>query len=127
VGVRDRDVVSRIAQLVRAGAALTSYTCPVCGTVLVRLGGGELYCANCDRTVIVARSEAEAQEALEVYQLRDARRAVFNKIVEVSRLIEKAPIDELDHYGRVLITLLEAYERLSRIGRQFGEGEKGRG
>ena len=121
---RDRDVVSRIAQLVRAGATLTSYTCPVCGTVLVKLRSGELYCANCDRPVIVARSESEVQETLEVYQLRDARRAVFNRIIEVSRLIEKAPLDELDHYGRVLITLLEAYERLSRVGRQVEGGEK---
>jgi Uncharacterized Zn-finger containing protein len=46
------------------------YTCPACGTVLVRLKTGELYCANCERAVVLVKTEEEAQQALEVIQLR---------------------------------------------------------
>ncbi|MEM0479307.1 MAG: Sjogren's syndrome/scleroderma autoantigen 1 family protein, partial [Pyrobaculum sp.] len=74
----ERDVVKKIAQLVRAGAVLTSYTCPACGTVLVKLKTGELYCANCERTVVLVKSDEHAQQALEVIQLREVRRILFD-------------------------------------------------
>ncbi|MCC6020347.1 MAG: hypothetical protein LM577_03125 [Thermoproteaceae archaeon] len=111
----ERDPVKKIAQLVRAGAVLTAYTCPACGTVLVKLKTGELYCANCERAVVVVRSEEEAQQALEVVQLREVRRIIFDKILQLGREIERLSASEMLEHLRSMNLLLEVYERLSRI------------
>ncbi len=110
------DAIKKIAELVRAGAVLTSYVCPACGTVLVRLKSGEYYCARCEKPVLLARSEDEAKVVTEVYQIKEARSAIFNRILEVSSKIETAPIEDLPEYTRTLLLLLDAYERLARIG-----------
>lgn len=109
------DVVKKIAQLVRAGAALTSYTCPACGTVLVRLKTGELYCANCERAVVLVKTEEEAQQALEVLQLREVRRIIFDKILQLGRQIENLEASEMVDHLRSMALLLDIYERLSKI------------
>ncbi|ACB39618.1 Sjogren's syndrome/scleroderma autoantigen 1 family protein [Pyrobaculum neutrophilum] len=109
------DVVKKIAQLVRAGAALTPYTCPACGTVLVRLKTGELYCANCEKTVVLVKTEEEAQEKLEVIQLREVRRIVFDKILQLGRELEKLSASEMVDHLRSMSLLLDIYERLSRV------------
>lgn len=107
--------MKKIAQLVRAGAALTPYTCPVCGTVLVRLKTGELYCANCEKTVVLVKSDEEAQQALEVIQLREVRKIIFDKILQLGRELEKLTASEMVDHLRSMSLLLDIYERLSRI------------
>lgn len=107
--------MKKIAQLVRAGAALTPYTCPACGTVLVRLKTGELYCANCEKTVVLVKSEEEAQQALEVIQLREVRKIIFDKILQLGRELEKLTASEMVDHLRSMSLLLDIYERLSRI------------
>jgi UPF0148 protein len=108
-------VVKRIAELVRAGGTLTSYTCPACGTVLVRLKTGEYYCANCERTVVVVKSEEEAQKVSEVYSLREVRQTVFNKILTLGREIGELDGEELYDKLRTLSILLDIYEKLSKM------------
>jgi len=115
------DPVKKIAQLVRAGATLTAYTCPACGTVLVRLKTGELYCANCERTVVLVKTEEEAQQALEIVQLREVRRIVFDKILQLGREIEKLSASEMVDHLRSMSLLIDIYERLSRL---HGEGQR---
>lgn len=114
-------VVKRIAELVRAGATLTSYTCPVCGTVLVRLKTGEYYCANCEKTVVVVRSEEEAQRAAEVYRLNEVRQIIFNKILAVGKEVGELNSDELMDRLRVLSMLIDIYEKLSKFSLQKQE------
>jgi UPF0148 protein len=121
----ERDVVKRIAQLVRAGATLTSYTCPVCGTVLVRLKTGELYCANCERTVVLVKSDEEAQQALEVIQLREVRKIVFDKILQLGKELEKLSASEMIDHLRSISLLLDIYERLSRVHTEAAKTQTG--
>jgi UPF0148 protein len=109
----ERDVVKKIAQLVRAGAVLTSYTCPACGTV--QLKTGELYCANCERTVVLVKSDEHAQQALEVIQLREVRKILFDKIIEMGKEIERLPPSELIDHLRSMALLLEIYDKLSKV------------
>ncbi|MEZ0249274.1 MAG: Sjogren's syndrome/scleroderma autoantigen 1 family protein [Thermoproteus sp.] len=109
-------VVKKIAELVRAGATLTSYTCPVCGTVLVRLKTGEYYCANCERTVVVVKSEEEAQRVSELYTLKEVRQAVFNKILALGRELGGLDGEELYERLKALSMLLDIYEKLSKLG-----------
>jgi Uncharacterized Zn-finger containing protein len=108
-------VVKRIAELVRAGATLTSYTCPACGTVLVRLKTGEYIAPTAKGPWSWLKSEEEAQKLSEVYSLREVRQTVFNKILTLGRQIGELDGEELYDRLRTLSILLDIYEKLSKM------------
>jgi len=56
------DKIRLMAELLRSGATLTDLSCPVCASPLFRLKSGELWCAQCQKKVIVVKEEEEARE-----------------------------------------------------------------
>jgi len=115
VGSRDF-VAKKMAQLIRAGAALTSYTCPVCGTPLLRLKTGEYYCANCDKPVVVVRSDAEEKEVMIRYGLMDIRDTLYERLVMINNeLKDTKDIDRINDLVKSMILLLDAYDRVTKI------------
>jgi len=115
VGSRDL-VAKKMAQLIRAGAALTSYTCPVCGTPLLRLKTGEYYCANCDKPVVVVRSDAEEKEVMIRYGLMDIRDTLYERLVMINNeLKDTKDIDRINDLVKSMILLLDAYDRVTKI------------
>ncbi len=115
VGSRDL-VAKKMAQLIRAGATLTSYTCPVCGTPLLRLKTGEYYCANCDRPVVIVRSDAEEKEVMIKYGLMDIRDTLYERLVMINNeLKETKDIDRINELVRSMVLILEAYDKITQI------------
>ena len=105
-----------MAQLIRAGATLTSYTCPVCGTPLLRLKTGEYYCANCDRPVVIVRSDAEEKEVMIRYGLMDIRDTLYERLVMINNeLKETKDIDRINELVRSMVLILEAYDKINQI------------
>ncbi len=66
----DRTKLRSMADLLRSGATLTSLACPVCSSPLFRLKNGELWCAQCEKKVVVV--------ATRVLQLRRNRQTSFS-------------------------------------------------
>jgi len=115
VGSRDL-VAKKMAQLIRAGATLTSYTCPVCGTPLLRLKTGEYYCANCDKPVVVVRSDAEEKEVMIRYGLMNIRDTLYERLVMINNeLKDTKDIDRINDLVKSMILLLDAYDRVTKI------------
>ncbi len=109
-------VAKKMAQLIRAGATLTSYTCPVCGTPLLRLKTGEYYCANCDRPVVIVRSDAEEKEVMIRYGLMDIRDTLYERLVMINNeLKETKDIDRINELVRSMVLILEAYDKITQI------------
>jgi len=53
--------VKEMAEMLRQGAKMLSYSCPECGSPLFQLKSGEVWCARCQkRVVIVAEDEDES-------------------------------------------------------------------
>jgi len=117
VNVSSRDLVAKkMAQLIRAGATLTSYTCPVCGTPLLKLKTGEYYCANCDRPVVIVRSDAEEKEVMIRYGLMDIRNTLYERLVMINNeLKETKDIDRINELVRSMVLILEAYDKITQI------------
>ena len=117
MSVSSRDLVAKkMAQLIRAGATLTSYTCPVCGTPLLRLKTGEYYCANCDRPVVIVRSDAEEKEVMIRYGLMDIRDTLYERLVMINNeLKETKDIDRINELVRSMVLILEAYDKITQI------------
>jgi len=115
-------VAKKMAQLIRQGATLTQYTCPVCGTPLLRLRSGKYYCAKCDREVVVVRSDEEEREVTIRYGLINVRDVVFSKIMELSRELGK--VNDIDDVNRYAVTLTNLLNALGMINRLIGEQGK---
>ncbi|GAB6947072.1 Sjogren's syndrome/scleroderma autoantigen 1 family protein [Vulcanisaeta sp. JCM 16161] len=117
MSVSSRDLVAKkMAQLIRAGATLTSYTCPVCGTPLLRLKTGEYYCANCDRPVVIVRSDAEEKEVMIKYGLMDIRDTLYERLVMINNeLKETKDIDRINELVKSMVLILEAYDKITQI------------
>lgn len=119
----DSLVIKKMAQLIRAGAVLTSYTCPVCGTPLLKLKSGEHYCAKCDKPVVIVRSDEEEIEVSMRYKLMEIRSTIFDKIVTLNEVLKKSTEEDLDKVQEVtrsLLLLLEAFERVGKLINELG-------
>ncbi len=128
IPVRGDDlVVKKMAQLIRAGARLTSYSCPACGTPLLQLKTGEYYCAKCDKQVVIVRSEEEEAQVTMKFGLAEVRDIVFQKILMLGKELGKITISELESLQditRSLLLLLEAFEKLNKIIRESEKEKK---
>ncbi len=123
--VSRRDLVAKkMAQLIRAGATLTSYTCPVCGTPLLKLKTGEYYCANCDKPVVIVRSDAEEREVMIRYGLMDIRDTLYERLVMINNELKNTKdIDRINDLVKSMILLLDAYDRVMKILTQGATAE----
>ncbi len=117
MSVSSKDLVAKkMAQLIRTGATLTSYACPVCGTPLLRLKTGEYYCANCDKPVVIVRSDAEEKEVMIRYGLMDIRDMLYEKLMMINNeLKETKDIDRINELVRSMVLILEAYDKITQI------------
>jgi len=118
-------VVKKMAQLIRAGAKLTSYSCPACGTPLLQLKTGEYYCAKCDKQVVIVRSDEEEAQVTMKFGLTEVRDVVFQKIMMICSELKKVQdTDSLQELTRSLLLLLEAFEKLNKIIRESAQEVK---
>ncbi|MET1127998.1 MAG: Sjogren's syndrome/scleroderma autoantigen 1 family protein [Thermoproteota archaeon] len=131
---RDSAAIRKMADLLRAGAAMLAERCPSCGLPLFRLRSGEVICPNHGRVQIV-RDEAELSRVAVQSVLEELEKLAASR---VNALMVRAQTDEdeaLDH----LVRWLEILERVERIlaaiasrqpaaegavQREKGEGEK---
>ena len=108
-GMRD------MAELLRSGARMLSRSCPECGSPLFQLKSGEIWCAKCQRrVVIVAEGEEVATEA--GAQLESLERTIVGKLSSMETLLtQENDLEKLKNVADVLDKLLATLERLRRI------------
>lgn len=107
-----------MADMLRSGATLTDLPCPVCASPLFRLKSGELWCAQCQKKVVVVKEEEEVREIETLSALNQAESTLLMKIWEINeRLkIEDNP-EEIQRLSAVMSILLENLEKIRRIGK----------
>ena len=102
-----------MADLLRSGATLTSLSCPVCSSPLFRMKNGDLWCAQCQKKVIVVKEGEEISEAQGIAALSTVEQTLFEKILEINDKIKGA--ENLDDLQRLSATLSSLLENLRRI------------
>lgn len=116
IRLSDNDNLRSMANLLRSGATLTSLSCPVCASPLFKMKSGELWCAHCQKRVVVVRENGEITEALAAPLLDALESTLITKIGELNEKIrDEKEIEYLFKLGEVLSTLLESLERIRRI------------
>lgn len=113
------DKVQLMVDLLKSGAVLTDLSCPACASPLFRLKSGEIWCARCQKKVIVVKEEEEAREVEALATLSRAEATIMMKIWEINEKmrIEDDP-EEIRKLGMVMGVLLDNLERIRRVGKK---------
>jgi len=108
--------LENMANLLKQGATLTEHSCPACASPLFKLKTGELWCAKCQKRVILVREGETTEEATKSITLAGLESTVLAKIQEVEAKIreEKDPA-QLEKLSATLAALLENLEKIKRM------------
>lgn len=105
-----------MANLLRQGATLTERSCPVCSSPLFKLKSDGLWCARCQKRVIVVEEGETSAEATSPMLLTSLESTILTKIQEIEKEIrEEKDAEKLQRLGAILSTLLENLERIRKM------------
>ncbi|MEM2952814.1 MAG: Sjogren's syndrome/scleroderma autoantigen 1 family protein [Candidatus Bathyarchaeia archaeon] len=111
----EEQTIKRMADLLRQGLTLTELACPACASPLFRLKSGELWCAKCEKKVIVVKDEREIAKITSAAALESLENTLLAKIQEVqSKMQQETSVEELQKLGATLSELLESLEKIRK-------------
>ncbi len=114
----DSNRIRSMADLLRGGATLTDLACPACSSPLFRLKDANLWCAQCQKKVVVVKQDEQIEETQRLTSLDTVESTLVAKIGEINEKIrEENNVDELQRLNAVMATLLENLERVRKVGR----------
>ncbi|MHA2377968.1 MAG: Sjogren's syndrome/scleroderma autoantigen 1 family protein [Candidatus Thorarchaeota archaeon] len=107
--------IKKMAELLRRGATMLAESCPQCGSPLLKVGD-DIYCATCDRRVVIVESDDEAEaEAVKVL-LPKLRETLIRKLSTLTNVLESEDNpEELTKIANLMVLLLQALHRLENI------------
>jgi UPF0148 protein len=112
-GEKTKQNTKRMADLLKSGARMLDKSCPVCSSPLFQLRNGEIWCANCDKRVVILKEgerEGTIPKPVLWEELEDTLLMKLNEIN--SKMREKQDPDELQQLVRITSSILEALENL---------------
>jgi len=108
--------IEHMVDMLKRGATLTELSCPACASPLFRFKGGELWCAQCEKRVIVVKEGEDAEKVTGRARLLALESTILAKIRAVERRIrEEENVEELQKLNAVLASLLENLEKLKKM------------
>jgi UPF0148 protein len=106
--------IKSMANLLRQGATLTEFSCPVCASPLFKLASGELWCEQCQKRVIKVSEGENVAEATRP-TLAALECTILTKIQEIDeKMKEENDPEKLQKLGATLTTLLENLEKVRK-------------
>jgi UPF0148 protein len=107
--------IKRMADLLRQGATLTDLSCPVCASPLFRLKDGTLWCAKCEKKVIVVK-EGEEPEKTSGMAYDKLEATLLAKVQEIQNKIQQTEnVEELQKLSTALSELLSNLEKIKKM------------
>jgi len=115
----NNDEIKSMANLLRSGATLTSLSCPVCSSPIFRLKNESLWCAKCQKKVIVVKEDEQINEIQTISPLEKVEYTLTTKILEINdRIKDEKDITELHKLSLVLTSLLDNLDKAKKVERQ---------
>lgn len=107
--------LKRMTNLLRQGATLTELACPACASPLFRLKSGDLWCAKCQKKVIVVKQGEEPTRITGSMVLNTLEATLLTKVKEIrNKMQHEENLEELQKLGEVLSSLLENLEKIRK-------------
>ena len=105
-----------MADLLKQGATLTEHACPACSTPIFKLRSGDLWCASCQKRVIILKEGESAPEASEAPAFSSLESTILGKIQGIEKqLAEETDTEKIKTLGATLSTLLENLEKIRNM------------
>lgn len=102
-----------MADLLKQGAALIEHACPACSSPIFKLRTGDLWCANCQKRVIILREGESEPKEQDSQVFSSLEKTLMRKIKEIEEQIEKeSDITQLKNLGETLSSLLENLKKI---------------
>ncbi len=113
---KDTEDLETMANLLKQGATLTQHSCPACASPLFKLKTGELWCAKCQKRVIMVKEGETTTEATRPIMLSTLELTVLTKIQELEKkLKEETDLAQLEKLTATLAALLENLEKIRKM------------
>jgi len=110
----DQDV-KRMADLLRQGATLTELACPACASPLFKLKNNDLWCAKCQKKVIIVSEDEDTTKMQTSQTLQSLETTLLTKIQTIQTKMEhEENPKELQKLSTTLSALLESLEKLRK-------------
>jgi UPF0148 protein len=104
-----------MADMLRQGQTLTGLACPACSTPLFRLKNGDLWCAKCEKKVVVVREGEDTSKLANAMTLDKIETTLLAKIENIRNKMQKTEdADELQKLSTTLSELLGSLEKIRR-------------
>lgn len=108
--------IKRMADLLCQGSTLTDLACPACASPLFKLKNGDLWCANCEKKVVVVKNEEEPAKLAKSRALDTLEATLMAKIQEIQdKMQNEQDAEQLQRLASVLTGLLENLEKTRKI------------
>jgi len=115
---KNGDTIRSMAKLMSSGAALTDLSCPACASPLFRLKNGDLWCAKCQKKVIVVKENEQVRNVEGLTALAALESTLTAKVTEFTEKMRiENDVEKIQKLNSVIGALLENLERIKRIGR----------
>jgi uncharacterized Zn finger protein (UPF0148 family) len=103
--------IKRMADLLLQGTTLTELSCPACFSPLFRLKDGTLWCAKCEKKVIVVKEGEAAGAAMDKLEA-----ILLSKVQDIQGKIQQTEdMDELQKLSTALSELLSNLEKIKKM------------
>lgn len=110
--------IKRMADLLRQGSTLTDLTCPACVSPLFRLKNGTLWCAKCEKKVIVVKEGEDVGKVTTAMALENLEATLLAKVQEIQNKMQQTEnVEELQKLSTALSELLENLEKIGKLKR----------
>jgi UPF0148 protein len=110
--------IKRMADLLRQGSTLTDLACPACSSPLFKLKSGDLWCAKCEKKVIVVKEGEEPTKITSSMVLDTLEATLLAKVQEIqSKMQHEKNVEELQKLGTTLSEILENLEKVRKVKR----------
>ncbi|MGD2066101.1 MAG: Sjogren's syndrome/scleroderma autoantigen 1 family protein [Candidatus Bathyarchaeota archaeon] len=114
----DKKTIKEMADLLRQGATLTEHSCPACSSPLFKLRSGDLWCASCQKRVIIVREGEKEPETNQAPVFSSLESTIIEKIQAIEKqLTEETDATKLQNLGATLSTLLESLEKIRKMNK----------
>ena len=108
--------IKRMADLLRQGSTLTDLACPACSSPLFKLKSGDLWCAKCEKKVIIVKEGEEPTKITSPMVLDTLEATLLTKVQEIqNKMQQKQSTEELQKLGTTLSELLGNLEKIKKL------------
>ncbi len=115
---KDTETIKEMADLLRQGATLTEHSCPACSSPLFKLRSEDLWCASCQKRVIIVREGEPDPEANQTHAFSSLESTILGKIQAIEKqLAEETDVEKLKNLGATLSSLLENLEKIRKMNK----------